>query len=346
TKLKALLGQAAPAAAPPGKAVDERYAALRAYAAPGGKAPVDDTLGLINALQKQLATVAGAPPGGGAAPAIASGPDPGALLQAEASQDPQPIARWLDELAFTSNVLRGAGAKKQAAGAFGGPGGPADLCRKAVDGRYPFFPGASKDIPLADFARLFAPGGLLDKFFTAQIQPFVDTSGPVWKAQAVQGVAAPVTPGALAQFQRASKIRDLFFAGGGAQPSVSFTIAPVSLDDKTSQVTLSLGAQTITYAHGPLRPTSVTWPGPQGMINARLVFEPAPKDGTGVLQASGPWSLFRLFDKGTLTPGASSYSFTLTFQSGDRHVEYELHADSVLNPFDPAVLRAFRCPGL
>ena len=165
--------------------------------------------------------------------------------------------------------------------AFGAPGGPATLCSKAVAGRYPFNAGASNDIPLDDFARLFAPGGLLDKFFNDNLQSFVDTSGAAWKAQPVAGVTAPVSPGDLAQFQRASQIRDLFFAAGGNQPTVRFDITPLETDAK--QVTLDLDGQAIVYAHGPQRPVSVTWPGQNRMNSVRLVFDPPPTErGAGV----------------------------------------------------------------
>ena len=143
------------------------------------------------------------------------------------ARDPQPVARWLQAMAVSGNQLRGGGAQDQVKKAFGAPGGPATLCSKAVAGRYPFTAGSSNDIPLDDFAKLFATGGLLDKFFNDNLQTFVDTSGTTWKAQPVAGVAPPVTPADLAQFQRASQIRDLFFAAGGNQPTVRFDITPI-----------------------------------------------------------------------------------------------------------------------
>jgi type VI secretion system protein ImpL len=111
-------------------------------------------------------------------------------------------------------------------------------------------------------------------------------------------------------------------------------------------VTLDLGGESIIYAHGPLRSTSVTWPGPNRMNNARLVFDPPPSSGAAAIQATGPWALFRLFGMGTLTQGASPDSYTLGFTVGDRHASFEIRAGSVLNPFAPGVLRDFKCPGL
>ncbi len=213
-----------------------------------------------------------------------------------------------------------------------------------MTGRFPFTSGSSNDIPLDDFAKLFAAGGLLDKFFNDNLQSFVDTSGTTWKAQPVAGVAPPVTPADLAQFQRASQIRDLFFGSGGNQPTVRFDITPVDTDAK--QVTLDLDGQSIVYAHGPIRATSVTWPGPNRMNSARLVFDPAPSSGPTVLQATGPWALFRLIAQGTLQQSGSPDRYTLNFTLGDRHASFELRAGSVQNPFAPGVLKDFQCPAL
>jgi len=343
-RLQGLIGQSAgPPPEPPGKAIEDRYAALINFVGKGPGAPIDNVLKLLNDLQLQLAKLASAPVGGAAA-AIGGGDDPAQLLQAEASRDPQPVARWIQAMAISGNQLRGGGALEQVKKAFGAPGGPASLCKQAVAGRYPFTPGSSNDIPLDDFARLFATGGLLDKFFSENLASFVDTSGTTWKAQAVAGVTAPVSAGDLAQFQRASQIRDLFFAAGGAQPTVRFDITPIDTDAK--QVTIDLDGQSIVYAHGPLRATSVTWPGQNRMNSVRLVFDPPPSSGQPVFQATGPWALFRLFGQGALQQSGGADRYTLSFQLGDRHASFELRAGSVLNPFAPGVLRDFKCPGL
>ncbi|HUB45724.1 MAG TPA: type VI secretion system membrane subunit TssM [Acetobacteraceae bacterium] len=331
-----------PAPEPPGKAIETRYAALIAYVGKGPGAPIDNALKLLNDLQQQLAQLANA--GSGAAAPPTAGGDPAQMLRAEAGNAPQPVQRWLIALAMSGNAQRSGGAKQAAAAAFNAPGGPASLCKAAVTGRYPFTPGAANAIPLDDFAHLFSPNGMINTYFNTQLRPFVDTSGAVWKAQAVAGVAAPVSPGELAEFQRASNIGQLFFANGGAQPSVQFEITPDTLDRGANQVTLELGSQVISYAHGPQVATSVTWPG-SGMNTARLVFQPPPAGG-GVLQANGPWALFRLFDQGTLQEAGSSDLYRLTFHVGNREASFDIRAGSVLNPFAPGMLHDFRCPGL
>ena len=46
-------------------------------------------------------------------------------------------------------------------------------------------------LPLDDFARLFAPGGLIDGYFNTQLRPYVDTSGKVWQLQPADGIVPP-----------------------------------------------------------------------------------------------------------------------------------------------------------
>lgn len=346
-QLKGLLGQqAGPPPAPPGQEVDNHFRALIDFVGKGPGAPIDTDIKLINDLQQQLSQIAAAAPGSTPAPTLATGGDPGQLLIAAASQAPAPVSRWLPAMASSAAVLRGGGARAAVAAAFNGGGGPGTLCQRAVDGRYPFFAGASSEIPLDDFARLFAPNGLLDNFFNTQLRPFVDTSGPTWRVQSANGVPPPVSPGDVAEFQRASQIRDMFFAAGGNRPAVRFDITPESLDSGASQVSIDFGGTTVVDNHGPVQSTAITWPGPNGMNRVRLVFSPPSPGTTGVIDENGPWALFRLFDQGNIARSGSADRYTLSFRMGSRSASFDIRADSVLNPFSSGVLHAFRCPSV
>jgi type VI secretion system protein ImpL len=326
---------------PPGHEIDERYKALRELVATTGGAPIDQVLKVLNDLQQQLAKMAAA--GTGAAPVVV-GNDPSLALKAEAQRQPQPLSRWLSNMAESTTALRGGGARQQVVAAYNGAGGPGALCPLAVNGRFPFVPGSDLETPLDDFAKLFSPGGLLDGFFNTQLRPWVDTTGKVWQPQSVDGIPAPVSPADLAQFQRAAIIRDLFFAAGSTTIAVRFDIMPVALDTGASQVNLEFDGTSVTYAHGPARSTQITWPGPNHMTNVRLVFDPPSSGTTGVFSATGPWAMFRLFAQGTLQQAGSPERYTLTFTNGERSASFELRAGSVMNPFAPGVLQEFRCP--
>ena len=343
-RLSSLLGVGTASAAtlPPGSEVDAHYAALRQLASRDNGAAIDQALKPLSDLQQLFAKIAAAPIGSATPAAI--GPDPIQAVRASAPLQPQPLQRWMLAMAEQGAALRGGDAKQQVAASFNGPTGPASLCPLAVNGRFPFVSGSTLDTPLDDFTKLFAPGGMLDGFFNTQLRPYVNTSGKVWAPQSANGVAPPVTPDAVAQFQRAASIRDLFFAGGGATPTVKFTITPVKLDDGANQVSLDFGGVSVVYSHGPPRATEITWPGPQGMQDVRLVFDPAPAGGTGVLSSTGPWALFRMFGQGQLAQGASTDSYTLSYTLGNRQAVFAIRAGSVLNPFAPGLLQDFRCP--
>lgn len=333
---------AAPAL-PPGHEIDERYRSLRELVSPPGSAPIEQVLKLLDDLRQQLARLNAA--GMGAATPVTTD-DPSLALRAESQRQPQPLGRWLAGMAEQSTALRSGGARQQVAAAYSGVNGPRRLCTPAVNGRFPFVPGSSNETPLDDFAKLFAPGGLIDGFFNTHLRPYVNTSGKTWTPQAVDGVSAPLSPADIAQFQRAAVIRDLFFASGSTTISVRFDITPVELDAGASQVSLELDGTSVTYAHGPSRSTQINWPGPNGMTNVRLVFNPPPSGGTGVLSETGPWAMFRLFRHGTLQQAGSPERYLLTFALGDRSASFEIRAGSVMNPFAPGVLQDFRCPAV
>jgi type VI protein secretion system component VasK len=89
-------------------------------------------------------------------------------------------------------------------------------CQQIIAGRYPFVRGARADIPLNDFARLFAPNGVLDNFFKSYLAAHFDTSGQHWTWR--QGSANLLSAAALQAFQSAAWIRQAFFRTATGQP--------------------------------------------------------------------------------------------------------------------------------
>ncbi|HTE36777.1 MAG TPA: type VI secretion system membrane subunit TssM, partial [Reyranella sp.] len=349
TAVAAVMVSVPGAAAAPGSEVEEHFRPLRDLVSVTAGAPIDQVLKRINDLQQQMAKLAAAGPVTAAQTAAALGNEPVIALRAEALKQPQPLARWLQAIAESSTALRGGagGARQQVIAAYNGSSGPAALCPLAVNGRFPFVPGSTLDTPLEDFAKLFAPGGLIDGFFNTQLRPFVDTTGNPWKGQTVDGVAPPVSPADIVQFQRAAVMRDMFFAPGSTTVAVRFDIAPVSLDAGASRISLELDGATVTHLQGaPSRSTQITWPGPDRLQNVRLVFDPPPPGGTGVLAESGPWAMFRLFGRGTLSQAGAPGRYTLSFALGNRRAAFELRPAAALNPFALGVVQDFRCPSV
>lgn len=322
---------------------NDHYKPLRDFVGHGPGAPIDGVLALMNTLQQQLGLLA-AGPTSNTPPPMPSGNDPVRLLLAEGGQVPAPVGRWLRTMAAGANDLRGGGARALAAAAFSGNGGPGLLCRQAVAGHFPFSPGSDHDIPLGDFARLFAPGGLLDNFFNTELRGYVDTSARVWRAEAVNGVAPPVSPHDLARFQRAATIRDMFFPAGASTPSLRFEITPVGLDASSKQATLTLGGVRIVVTHGTHMATEVAWPGADGTVEAGVSFDPSPQN-TGALHATGPWALFHLLALASVHREGADRTL-VTFRSAGHWASFEFRAGSVLNPFAPGALTGFACPAM
>jgi type VI secretion system protein ImpL len=339
-RVRSVLSQAAPFEAPtaPGHEIDDKYKGLRNLVAQPGA--LDQLLKPVYDLDQQLAKMAASANRAGAAPDAGSA-DPAVALRTEALRQPQPVARWLTSIAASGLAIRGGGAVAQITAAFKAGGGPGALCPVVVNGKYPFTPGATNEASLDEFAKLFAPGGVLDAFFNTQLKPYVDTSSRPWRPIAVEGVTLPFTAADLQQFQRAAQIRDLFFPGGSTTPKLRLDLTPGPLDAGATAATLELGSATLQFGGGAPRPVQATWPPPKP-DPAKLTWTP-PAPGSPGLQDQGAWALFRLFARGRAQPTGAD-RVTITLKDGDRTAAIDLRASP--NPFTTNVLQEFRCPNV
>jgi len=333
-----------PAQGAPGHEIDERYAALLALFGDGSGAPIDLVLKSLIDIQQLIAKQAAAPIGS-TPPAIQPGSDPATMLQAAAMRQPAPLSRWLTTIASNAIALRGGNLKSQVAAVFNAPGGPAAVCSAAVEGHYPFTRSATNDVSIEEFSRLFGPGGVLDGFVNTMLRPYIDMSGSTWRPQAADGVPAPVSLAELAQFRRAAKIRDVFWPGRGSAISIRIDVTPVSLDPATKHVTLDLGGTIVSASHDPPHSTQITWPGPARSQTARLEFDPPASGHPGAWEDSGPWSMFRLFNRGKSQTAAPD-RVTMTYRIGDREAVFEIRASSASELFMPGLPQEFHCPSV
>ncbi|WP_213302425.1 type VI secretion system membrane subunit TssM [Paraburkholderia sacchari] len=215
------------------------------------------------------------------------------------------------------------------------------LCKQALDGRYPLVRSSTRDAAPDDFGRLLAPGGLIDDFFQKNLQNFVDMSGPVWRWRA--GAESPGIPDdVLVQFQRAAQIRDALFRAGGRDVSVRFTVKPISIDPSITQFTLDVDGQQWVVKPGANEGMGFQWPSGKGTGQAHVEF--APPGGGDAPRADGPWALLHLMDKAQMQQMGQPDRFKIDFVSDSRHVQLELDASSVTNPFRRGMIDQFRCP--
>lgn len=321
--------------------VDARFREYRRLAGVGatGPAPIVNSLAVINEAATVIASARQQVTAGGSVPPTLAGTLE--KVRGESQRLPAPMSVMFNSLAAATSGLVGSDVRRTIGGNLNATIG--DFCRKAISGRYPFTRGASKDVTADDFARLFAPGGLFDEFFRAQLQPMVDISREPWTFK--QGIDGTPVGGsaALAAFQRAATIRDVYFRSGGRQPSLRVEIKPLDMDASLAQMVLDVDGEVLRYQHGPQIPKSMTWPGARGTNQVRLQLTTASGENLGLL-TEGPWALHRLFDRAQLAPGSTPERFIASFAVEGRRLRVEVTASSVQNPFRLPAMEGFACP--
>lgn len=322
--------------------VDDRFKELRRMVrpdVPGQPAPIDSIPEKINELYTLLTATEAAIKGGSAPPPS----DVPTKIKADAGRMPEPIRSMLITLS-TGGVSQALGATRanldQSLQTSIG-----EFCNKAIAGRYPFVKESARDVTQEDFARLFAPGGLLDEFFQKNLAQYVDTSTRPWSFRKVGDANMGSASGALQEFHRAQIIRDVFFRGGGRTAGMSLTFKPVEMDASITQFILDVDGQLVKYSHGPQIPMTLQWPGPRGSSQVRLQISPASASGASGQVFEGPWALFRMLDGMQILPTSQPEKFVVTFNVDGRKARFEVITSSVQNPFRLNELKQFNCPG-
>ena len=319
--------------------VDDRFESLRRLVTAGGPnqpAPIDDALKLFNEVYVYLNAVDTAVKG-------RTSPPPGDVagkLKSDAGRLPEPVRSMIENLSQTGATQ----AQVAERGNLSQDLRPvAEFCARAIAGRYPFVQSSKRDVLPEDFGQMFGAGGLMDDFFQKRLAALVDTSTRPWRYKPVAERGA-ITTQALAQFERAARIKEIFFRGGGRGPSMRLDFKPVEMDASITQFILDVDGQLVKYAHGPVVPMAVQWPGPKGSNQVRVQVSPPSATGSSGSAVDGPWALFRTLDDGQLEAGDAPEKFFITFQVGNRRTRFEVTTNSVQHPIRLKELREFSCP--
>jgi type VI secretion system protein ImpL len=210
-------------------------------------------------------------------------------------------------------------------------------CVDLIAGRFPFDRRATRDASFAEVARVFGPKGAFDQAFTQRFAGRVDTSSDPWRWTG-PGAAPPAEE--LERFHAAARIRDVLFARGSTRPALQLTFRPLDLDEEIDRFELEIDGQTVRYAHGPALPVVVKWPGATG--SARIEVSPARPGAP--LDFTGPWALFRLFDRAAVQEAGSPGRLRAVFDVNGRKATFEVQTDAAANPFRLRELERFECP--
>jgi type VI secretion system protein ImpL len=214
------------------------------------------------------------------------------------------------------------------------------ICQQIIGSRYPFERRSDREVPLADFGRLFGTGGIMDRFFTQQLQPLVDSSKSqlTWRQDSFARAASPAT---LREFQRAQQIRDAFFPPGGNMPAISMSVTPPTLAGPGVTAKLEIHGTAVVSQLGINSPVNAAWPG-SAPRTALTVGTDLLGAQPSVLERNGAWSLFRMLD--AASPVNRGDRIVASFVVGGRELQYQITTGSSVNPFTLSALREFRCP--
>jgi len=213
-------------------------------------------------------------------------------------------------------------------------------CQQVVANRFPFAK-SDRDVPMADFARLFAPNGVIDRFFAANLAPLVNLTGKTWTWRPNPNMTRKLSDTTLREFQQAAEIRDAFFPTGGNQPNVGLEVKPLTLSSDAQTATLSINGATVVAQQGANAASTLQWPG-AGAGAASIVMAPDMPDRKSNLERSGAWALFRLVDVGSAIQNGNAVK--VSFVVGGREVSYQFTSASLNNPLTMPSLRQFKCP--
>lgn len=316
---------ASPATLAYDSALDAHFGRLRDYALGPGAVAVDR---LVVPLTGVLQEAAGAR-------AAALGRD----LRAEAARAPPPLREVWASLAEAIGAQQRRALERQLGA---GLGALAQTCRRLTADRFPFTSDAKRDMPLADFARVFGPHGLLDGFFRARLASQVDTRRRPWRL--VGDAAAPdKAQAALASFEMAADIRRLFFPADSELPQLRLQLTPAAMDGELLLFSADIDGQLLRYENGPRRAKPLVWPGPAATQRVLMRILPAGPSGVAAEVHEGPWALLRVLQRRGWQRGAGASPIARLEVDG-RSLSVQVSAEGPVSAALLGELARFRCP--
>ena len=311
--------------------VDDHFANIQRMVT-GTPPPIDEVTKLFGDVLTQLTAIDAAqkskappPPGGGGA------------AKAAAATQPEPIKSMIESL-VDAGASQSRTAERQGLSTELKP--ITEQCAKTISGRYPFALGAKADVLPDDFGQMFGVGGQLDDFYSKRLAAMVDTGATPWVYRPLTDGTKPPGGAALADFQRASKIREAFFRGGGKAPGFKVDLRVIEMEAGLKELTLDMDGAPLKFTAGNTAAQSFSWPSARIASQIKLLGAP----GGAVQTFEGPWALFRLIGQFEVQPSAQPERFTVVLNVDGKKAKLEVISASALNPLRLREMQAFRCP--
>jgi type VI secretion system protein ImpL len=212
---------------------------------------------------------------------------------------------------------------------------------RSLEAGYPFTD--TGESSQADLARFLNPSnGTFTTFFNDRLASSFDDAQGQWKLK--EAGAFKFSDDFVTYLNSARRLREALFATGSAQPEVSYEIKLEPVAD--ADVLVEVDGQRVET-----RGTSsakFTWPARAGSgTGATIKVIPSASAGTEIppLNFPGEWGLFRLFEAGGGTRGATpDGGYALSWKVGDVQVRATLRPASATNPFQRTLFTGMHAP--
>lgn len=332
--------------------VDKRFKELHVLMreSSSGASSFDTWVKRIQQMQDFLAAISMSPDPGKKAFEIArsrykdSSANPIASLKNYAKNAPDPLERWLTDLAdetwrvvmITAHQHVNTQWESQVYAPY----------KEALAGRYPLNRRTSDELALYDFIEYFKPSGTVDTFYQEYIKAFIDPNKN-WSNRVVDNYSIGFSSSSMKQVRKALQIKNAYFRSNPESPVIGVELRPFSMSSTHAQFSLDVAETRLTYKHGPKFWKPVSWSGDDEGKRIRVAIE----DINGSLHQqsfTGPWAWFRLMDASNIQRTSKSNVYRITFSTGDGGSEhsiiYEAKTKSINHPLSNSLLTSFKAP--
>lgn len=212
-----------------------------------------------------------------------------------------------------------------------------------INHRYPVFKAEKKDITLTNFSQFFSADGVIDTFYKNYLKEFVDEDNWAWRDVDGQNIGIPVAT--LENFLRARLIKKMLFANNHHQPFATFSMKQKAINPTIKYFSIMIDGQPVEYRNGAGKIANITWPNTD-IVENHIKFTSTNGKAT-TLNFDDEWGWFRVLDLADIATTEATQTLQIVFKfAGQTIAQYELTSDSVINPFTPEVIAAFRCPSV
>jgi type VI secretion system protein ImpL len=248
--------------------------------------------------------------------------------------DSRTVAILREPITGVPALLKGAGAGPINAAAGGACAAITPMLRK-----YPFNPRSSTDATLEEVNQFLKPGdGELAKLLNGPLKQYVTRAGDQYIA--ATGQTLSVTPAFLNFINRASRMSEALYKGGGQAPNFTFTMQALPSPD-VSHIALTIDGTTMnTDLKGAAVSQTFPWPGASPGVNFAVSFGGPALSNPPI---TGLWAAWHFVDQARRWEGPGgqlNLEWTQKNESGVSMING--HPASVRFALDPQSSQIFR----